>query len=83
MSFRKAIKEFSLSYGYMYLQRRYSGGVNTDSSKGPATIFHEQEEESMARWLCEIAARWMGLRPCECLDFVRDFVKNEKMKNSK
>ena len=74
------MKELSLSYGYMYRQRRYSGEANTDSRKGPATIFNEQDEESMAKWLYEMADRGIGLRPCEFHDFVQDSVKKMKRK---
>jgi hypothetical protein len=46
--------------------------------KGPATVFTEQEETSMAEWLSEMAQRGFGLRMCEFLDFVQDIVRKEK-----
>ncbi|XP_060599870.1 uncharacterized protein LOC132753422 [Ruditapes philippinarum] len=60
MSLRKAACEYGLSYGF--LQRRYSGETDINTMKGPATVFTEQEETSMAEWLSEMAQRGFGLR---------------------
>ena len=57
MSLRKAAKEYSLSYGFLY--RRYSGEVDINKIKGPATIFTKSEDESMTLWLSDMAH--MGL----------------------
>lgn len=78
MSLRKAAQEYSLSYGFLH--RSYSGEVEIEKMKGPATIFTEAEEESMALCLSEMAQKGMGLRTCEFLDFVQDIVKKENRK---
>ncbi|KAH3851781.1 hypothetical protein DPMN_094266 [Dreissena polymorpha] len=72
---RKAAEQFGVSYGYLY--RRLSGELNVDSRNGPRPIFSDADEASMARWLKEMSARGMGLKPGEFLDFVQRVVKEE------
>jgi hypothetical protein len=64
MSLRKAACDHVLSYGF--LQRRYSGETDINTMKGPATVFTEQEETSMAEWLSEMAQRGFGHRMSNC-----------------
>jgi hypothetical protein len=75
MSLRKAANEYGISYGFLH--RRFTGEVNINKLKGPKTVFTEAEEESMARWLSEMAQRGLGLKRSEFLDFVQGVVKKE------
>ena len=72
---RKAARRHGLSFGFLY--RRLSGEVKIDSTHGSPAVFSKQEEESMAKWLSEMAERGMGLRPGEFLDFVQSVVTKE------
>ncbi|KAH3837175.1 hypothetical protein DPMN_110555 [Dreissena polymorpha] len=73
VSIRKAAEQFGVSYGYLY--RRLSGEANVDSRNGPRPIFSDEDGAAMARWLKEMSARGMGLKPGEFLDFVQKVVK--------
>lgn len=75
LSIRKAAREHNISYSS--LQRRTSGLVEIDKKRGPAIIFNKTEEETMAKYLSEMAQRGMGLRPTEFLDFVENILKND------
>ena len=75
ISIRKAAQENDLSYSFLY--RRWRGVVDLFKLKGQSSVFSEAEEEAMARWLCEMSQRRMGLRMCEFLDFVQSVVKKE------
>ena len=61
----------------MYLYRRHSRQVDIDSRSGRASVFNTAEEEAIARWLCTIATRRMGLKPEELLDFIKGVVDRE------
>ncbi|XP_062593403.1 uncharacterized protein LOC134254888 [Saccostrea cucullata] len=75
-SIRKAAGENGLSYSFLY--RRWTGEVNEYKMKGQPPVFTESEETAMAKWLCEMSQRGMGLRMCEFLDFVQTVVNKEK-----
>ena len=75
---KDAAARFNLSYGFLY--RRLSGEVSIDRRNGPAPVFNKAEEESMAKWLSEMAMRGMGLTPKEFLEFVQRIVTKEKRK---
>ena len=76
LSIRKAAKANDISFSS--LQRRTSGQVAIEKGRGPKTIFNKSEEETMARYLSEMAQRGMGLRPTEFLDFVENLMKKDK-----
>jgi hypothetical protein len=78
VTIRQAARTHGFSYAYLY--RRVSGEVDIDSTHGPPPVFSIQEEESMTRWLNEMTARSMGLKPGEFLDVVQGIVKAEKKK---
>lgn len=75
-SIRKAAEENELSYSFLY--RRWKGEVDPYKVKGQPPVFTESEETAMAKWLCEMSQRGMGLRMCEFLDFVQSIVNKEK-----
>lgn len=64
------------------MQRRTSGLVDVEKKRGPETIFNKSEEETMAKYLSEMAQRGMGLRPTEFLDFVENIMKNDKRRKT-
>ena len=76
VTIRKAAQRHGLSYNFLY--RRLTGEVKIDGKRGNAAVFSKQEEESMSKWLSEMAERGMGLRPGEFLDFVQSVVTKEK-----
>lgn len=80
LSIRKAAREHNISYSS--LQRRTSGLVDVEKKRGPETIFNKSEEETMAKYLSEMAQRGMGLRPTEFLDFVENIMKNDKRRKT-
>ena len=53
LSIRKAAKANDISFSS--LQRRTSGQVAIEKGRGPKTIFNKSEEETMARYLSEMA----------------------------
>ena len=74
-SIREAALQCDLKY--MYLYRRHSRQVGIDSRSGRAPVFNAAEEEAIARWLCTMATRGMGLKPGEFLDFIKRVVDRE------
>lgn len=80
LSIRKAAREHNISYSS--LQRRTSELVDVEKKRGPETIFNKSEEETMAKYLSEMAQRGMGLRPTEFLDFVENIMKNDKRRKT-
>ena len=74
-SIREAALQCELKYMYVY--RRHSRQVGIDSRSGRAPVFNATEEEAIARWLCTMATRGMGLKPGEFLDFIKGVVDRE------
>ncbi|XP_053408066.1 LOW QUALITY PROTEIN: uncharacterized protein LOC128559734 [Mercenaria mercenaria] len=82
ISLRKAAKDMNISYSF--LQRRASlssGAVDIESKNGRKPVFTNAEEEKMAHYLSEMAARGMGLRTTEFLNFVGNIIIKEKRPN--
>jgi hypothetical protein len=79
ISLRKAAKALNISYSF--LQRRASGVVEIESRNGRKPVFTKAEEEKLANYLSEMAARGMGLRTSEFLNFVGNIIKKENRTN--